>query len=91
MPPPWLLRVAPLLLASGCAFTSEVIRIEPLASKDLPAVSGAETDASRRPEDQRLLTRQARCMTNAWSPIPPRCAGERDEGIKKIRSRPAAN
>jgi uncharacterized lipoprotein YajG len=37
-----LLRVAPLLLASGCAFTSEVIRIEPVASKDLPAVAGAE-------------------------------------------------
>ena len=37
-----LLRFAPLLLASGCAFTSEVIRIEPVPSKDLPALVGSE-------------------------------------------------
>ena len=43
MPLRWLLRLVPLLLASGCAFTSEVIRIEPVGSKGLPAVSGAES------------------------------------------------
>lgn len=37
------LIVVPLLLASGCAFTPEVIRIEPVGSTDLPAVPGAET------------------------------------------------